>query len=83
MANNITLPLQITLENWTAELNTDLPQYQIPILSYFPDWQEWAAQLINANNLSTTLLPVREVYKTEDSWVIWATFFVDQLTTGP
>jgi hypothetical protein len=77
----ITLPIKITLEDWCAQLNNDLPLLAIPDLRGFKDWQEWACQLINDNSLSAILLPERRIYPKKEDWAKWAVFFMDTLST--
>lgn len=81
MFNTITLPLNITFERWSAQLVIDLPQYQVPILYPVNKWWDWVDQLIYTNNLPDVLISVKEIYKNESDWSIWAAFFVDTINS--
>jgi len=66
---NPTLP---TFESWIAQLNIDLPNYNIPKDYTVDQWWNWANFFILNNNLQDIIpLPTKSSYPKEEDWKKW------------
>lgn len=73
----ITLPVNISYEDWASQLVFDLNQYQVPIPTSENEWWDWASYIIEFNNFASCPLPSKQIFKEPSSWRNWACFFVE------
>lgn len=75
----ITLPNNLDFINWAAQIQRDLPNFQIPNPDPEDQWHLWAEQLLANNQFYTVPLPNKQVYPDKEDWRKWAIYFVNSV----
>lgn len=66
------MPVYIEFHNWANQTKYDRSDLSFPDCFQDTDWKEWAAQVINMNNLITIPIPSEN----DTDWREWAIFFI-------
>lgn len=76
---NIILPLNIEFKEWATQIRIDIPNVMFPLPSPIEQWREWAAQVVNSNNLKNVPLPTDICYPNNEDWRKWGAYFINSV----
>lgn len=78
----ITVPVQISFENWANDLNRTMPMLSIPIPTKgVNNWWEWANSLVDLNRLYDLPDGDKSTFPKVEDWKKWAFLFIQTLQT--
>lgn len=77
--SQIIYPLLIDFESWASQMRRTITTIAFPLPFPVEQWHDWAAQVININNLQSVPLPSKDTYPKTEDWSKWAAFFVNYL----
>ena len=74
------MPFGINFQMWVSQLIVTFPKENIPLAFPTKDWWGWVEQLIQIPTFVAAPIPSKKIYKDEDSWRLWAVFFIQLYT---
>lgn len=79
--SNITLPIEISFNDWASQIRVDLPNIDIPLPPDNEDeWIGWASQVVINNSLINVPLPTLTADPKLEDWQKWAAYFINSVS---
>jgi hypothetical protein len=73
---NIVIPFGISFQEWVNRLAITFPTESIPLPPNVKFWWGWAENFRLNPFFSISPVPDKKIYKTEQSWSLWAEDFI-------
>jgi len=74
------VPLNISFENWSIQIQKNLPEIKFAVPIGFDNWQNWAIQIVQQNPQYKKIpLPIGQSFSQKEDWRKWAKYFISAL----